>query len=89
MKKPNRYYVVYKIEDEYYPHIESAMEIFNKMDMSDCYDISVERICLINNSKLIPCRFRNTWHDPREPLRMQIENKRNGTVYNIGYGSDH
>lgn len=38
----NKYLVTYIIEGEICePVIETAIQIFNKMDMDDCYDIEI------------------------------------------------
>lgn len=88
----NKYLVIYEIEGEICePAIETATQIFDKMDLSDCYDITIKRIFLIDGSKVGECRFRGTWHDPKEPLKMVIEAMYPAPPlpYDIGYGTDH
>ena len=87
--KRNQYLVTYCMEDEYFHKIENAWEIFDRMDMADCYDISIVRIMLLDNENITECVFRGVWHDDVEHLKMQIEDKETGEVYDVGYGTDH
>lgn len=70
-------------------HIMTAAEIFRFMDMSDCFndELSMD-IWRINGvgMALTECSFRNTWHDPADPLKMAIVG---GGIKEIGYGTDH
>lgn len=85
-----KYLVIYELDDDICdPVVSTATEIFNKMDMSDCYPIHVERILMIEGKELTECRFRGTWHDPNEPLKMVIENRETEEIMDVGYGSDH
>lgn len=100
--KPNKYLVTYEIEGELCsPVIETATQIFSKMDMDDCYDI---HICALrwlqefktydemkNADSIYPnCVFHRTWHDPSDPLKMEIR-LAFGTLetLDIGYGTNH
>ena len=86
----NNYLVTYDIEGENYTHIETARTIFNKMDMSDCYDISIVSLFLIReNGRVSECVYRGTWHNGKDPLLMAIQLKRGGRVIDEGYGTDH
>ena len=91
----NKYLVIYKIDGEISePSIETASAIFSKMDMDDCYDIFVARIWLIHGINLTECRFYGTWHNPKDPLRMEIRAMIPATpeqmkAFDIGYGTDH
>lgn len=92
----NLYLVIYENCDGELmtPVIESARQIFSTMDMSDCHGITIKRMWLIDGYKLIECRFRGTWHDPKEPLKMVIEAVCPATIkqmnpFDIGYGTDH
>lgn len=92
----NKYLVIYEIDGELSePVIETGNQIFGKMDMSDCYDISIRRIWLIDGIKLTECRFYGTWHNGKEPLRMEIRAMIPATpeqmneAFDIGYGTDH
>lgn len=87
--KANQYLIIYEVEGKTDPRIQTGREIFNTMDMSDCYDIEVARLWMISGKCLTECRFRGTWHDPKENLKMQIENIITGEVYDVGYASDH
>ena len=89
-KKTNKYLVIYEMDGEIAePVIETAVKIFDKMDMDDCYDIQIMRLVLIDGIKFHYCSFFNTWHDPKDPLRMEIKNMVTNEVYDIGYGTDH
>lgn len=92
----NKYLVIYKDADGELmePVIQTARQIFNTMDMSDCHGETIKRILLLDGSKVVECRFWGTWHDPKEPLKMMIEAMIPGTPeqmqpYDIGYGTDH
>ncbi len=91
----NKYLVIYEIDGELSePSIETAFAIFSKMDMSDCYDITIRRIWLIHGINLTECRFYGTWHNWNEPLRMEIRAMIPATPeqfkpFDIGYGTDH
>ena len=92
----NKYLVIYKDNNGKLmePVIQTAMQIFSTMDMSDCHGITIDRIFLLDGSKVAECRFRGTWHDPKESLKMVIEPMIPATPeqmqpYDIGYGTDH
>ena len=91
----NKYIVIYEMDGEIWePHIETPTEIFYKMDMADCYDITIKRIWLIDGIDLIECRFYGTWHNPKEPLRMEIRAMIPATPeqtkpFDVGHGTDH
>lgn len=100
----NKYLVTYEIEGEICePKIETATEIFNKMDMDDCYDISILDLRLLQKPEnrfdvyYPACQFFGTWSckNPEtgkiDPLRMEIRKKFLDTdiVYDVGYGTDH
>ena len=69
--------------------IWTAREIFNYMDMDDCfpYDFEID-IWRINGigEQLTECSFLGTWHDPSDPLKMVIIG---GGIRETGYGTDH
>jgi len=100
----NKYLVTYEIEDHIFAVIETAREIFNKMDMADCYNIRVivlEWLCEYDcpgDYKLYgypECEFKGTWscRNPEtnriDPLRMEIRRVDTGEVLDVGYGTDH
>ena len=87
----DRYLVTYRIEGELVdPQIETARQIFEKIDMNDCYDISINRLYLLNKEKApTQCYLRGCWHNPKDPLRMEIRNLVTDEVYSFGYGTDH
>ena len=69
------------------PKVMSASEIFDMMDMADCYDIQIV-IWKFDDFGKEPkrCEFLGVWSNAKDPLRMVIvcENK----VW-VGYGTDH
>ena len=92
----NKYLVIYKDNDGELmePVIQTARQIFNTMDMSDCHGETIERMLLLDGSKVVDCEFRGTWHDPKEPLKMTIEfmyptTPEQWKPLDIGYGTDH
>lgn len=89
----NKYLVIYKDNDGELtaPVIQTAKQIFDTMDMSDCHGETIEAMWIIDGIKLAECRFRGTWHDPKEPLKMAIEAMypMPPLPYDIGYGTDH
>ena len=86
-----KYLVNYEIEGLVTePSIETATEIFEKMDMSDCYEIEITHIYLLLPGKPpVECIFRGTWYYWDDPLRMEIVDKETGDIYSVGYGTDH
>ena len=76
-------------EEEQENKIMTAAQIFNMMDMSDCwpidYTMDIWRIDGVG-FQLAECGFRGKWHDPSDPLKMVINC--NGTQ-EVGYGTDH
>ena len=69
--------------------VMTAAEIFNYMDMADCFPYDFEMdIWRINGigSQLTECAFFGTWHDPADPLKMCIVG---GGIRETGWGTDH
>ena len=86
-----KYLVIRKWEDseETSAEIMTAAEIFNYMDMDDCFPCELYMdIYRINGIGIAPteCSFRGTWHDPSDPLKMVIVG---GGISEVGYGTDH
>ena len=75
-------------EENEWSKIMTADEIFQMMDMDDCYNISID-IWKINGygEALTECHFFGTWSFAKDPLRMEIRSE-NGTEA-VGYGTDH
>ena len=73
--------------DEEWAKVMSARQIFELMDMSDCYGIQID-VWKINGwgQALTECVFYGCWHDPKDPLKMRIFGD---GVDEIGYGTDH
>lgn len=73
--------------DEEWSKVMTAPEIFNMMDMADCYGLLID-VWKINGygEALSDACFLGTWHDPSDPLKMELrwEGGRE-----IGYGTDH
>lgn len=85
-----QYLVTYEMEGKIFHSFESEREIFDRMSMDDCYDITIRNILLCEEGKLpIACEFFGTWHNGNEPLRMEICGLGNGNVYSVGYAPDH
>lgn len=96
VSKPNKYLVSYKDNDGELmePVIETARPIFNTMDMSDCSGIRIARLWHIDGINLTECVFYDTWHNPKDPLRMEIRVMCPATPeqyepLDVGYGTDH
>lgn len=90
----NKYLVIYEIDGELTePLVRTAQSIFEHMDMSDCYPISIARLWKIDETNLTECRFYGTWHNGKEPLRMEIKAMcpapEQLKPYDVGYGTDH
>ena len=70
--------------------METASEIFNKMDMDDCCPIRIAEIIVADPYDFGErCEFLWTWHDSKDPLKMVIRNYETELIYAIGYGTDH
>ena len=91
----NKYIVIYEYDGELWdPRVETAKQIFGRMDMDDCYPIVIKRLWFIRGINLTECRFFGTWHNPKEPLRMEIKAMIPSTPeqfepLDVGYGTDH
>lgn len=75
--------------DEDTSEIMTAAQIFDYMDMEDCFPEELFMdIWLIKGWGEAPveCSFLGTWHDPSDPLKMEI--RWDGGCA-IGYGTDH
>ena len=88
---PNQYLVMYHNEsfDHNSCRICTAKDIFAVLDMDDCCDpgfISIHHIK--SNGRHERCDWFGTWHNPKDPLRMEIRTTK-GKVLDIGYGADH
>ena len=89
----NKYLVIGKIEGEdMEPVIKTAPEIFDMMDLDDCYDIQIDLHKV--DTRIEHCTFLGSWccTNPYtgkiDRLRMEIRAE-NGTVLDVGYGTDH
>lgn len=94
----HKYIVVYKIEGELCdPVIKTAKEIFETMDLRDCYNIEISDLKLFKyvNGVYPNCEFYPTWccYDPEtgklDRLRMEIRNSESNEILDVGYGTDH
>ena len=69
--------------------IMTAKEIFNYMDMSDCFPseviMDIWRINFVGEA-LSEWSFRGCWHDPSDPLKMVLFGD---GMKIVGYGTDH
>ena len=85
-----RKYIVHeKCDDGMLVTIKSAREIFDMMDMADCYPIEIELWELTEFGEApVHRRFRGTWHNLKDPLLMAITDD-DGNVLATGHGSDH
>ena len=70
--------------------IMSAMEIFDMMDMSDCFDIDIDIYEFGETFGDAPMHrlFRGHWSHFDDPLRMEITDEE-GNVLAVGHGTDH
>ena len=89
-----KFLVVYEYdidEGEGSPVIETSNQIFNKMDMDDCYPIRVKYLYWLKEKpfELIPCEFYGTWHKFKDPLLMEIVRSDTGETVVCGHGTDH
>ena len=87
--KENKYFVIYDIEGETVPKTETAREIFSRMEFDDCYDISIKGLWLVKEETIIPAKFCNVWHNPKDPLCVKIKDLKTDEVYDVGYQPEH
>ena len=84
-----RFLVVGDMGGEEFTKLMDAGEIFDMMDMSDCYpdgiDIDVWYIKGWGEAP-VECSFLGKWHDGRDPQRMVIVGD---GVREVGYGTEH
>lgn len=85
-----KFAVLYYIEGKWWATVEDEYGVFNRMAMDDCYDIEITDIRMIDEEEFCePCEFYGTWHDLYDPLRMEIQRKRDGKVIAARYAPDH
>lgn len=91
----NKYLVIYECDGELWnPRVETADQIFGRMDLADIYNLSIKAIHLIDGVFTTRCVFYGTWHNGKDPLRMEIKimcpmTNEQRKPLDIGYGSDH
>lgn len=75
-------------EDTEWSKIMTAAEIFDLMDMSDCYQVDID-IWKINGygEALTECGFIGKWMFKGDPQRMEIR-AMDGAI-EVGYGTEH
>lgn len=75
-------------EGEEWSKIMTAREIFEHMNMSDCYDIKMD-IWKINGygEALTECGFMGKWMFKGDPQRMEIRSDEG--IEAVGYGTEH
>lgn len=82
-----KYLVNELVDGEEYSKIMTPAEIFNMMDMEDCYDIKID-LWKINGygEALTPCQFFGKW-TCGDPQRMEIRSA--SGIESVGYGTEH
>lgn len=86
----NRYLVYFSFDNEpNEPVIISSYDLFDRMDLDDCYPIRIEALYFIGEREPEPCTFHGSWHDFNDPLKMTITKDSTGETLDVGYGSDH
>lgn len=92
MENKRQYLVYLKDEECAWAEFLSAYDLFNKMNWSDCSGIRVTGLWLADPEDPakgpVPCIFNGKWHNSEFPLKMTIV-KKDGTVLDEGYGTDH
>ena len=76
-------------EGEEWSKIMTAAEIFDMMDMEDCYEVHID-IWKINGygEALTECCFLGKWcFGPKDPQRMEIRS--DDGIEEVGYGTEH
>lgn len=93
--KDNRYLYITKWEDcgkvEEYADVVKAEQIFRDLDMEDCYPGLFSREAYLlkgYNKRPERVQLLGTWHDPKDPLKMEIISSR-GKVLDVAWGNDH
>ena len=94
--KENKYLIIYSYGDEMgEPKITTGREIFDKMGMSDCYPINIEKILHVDGKEIHECEFHGTWcctdreTGQTDPLRMEIRRMADGILLDSGYAPNH
>lgn len=65
----------------------TADDVFNFMDMDDCHNAFIDQIYRLDDYPR-KCKFYGTWHNPKDPLRMEIRTDYD-KLLEVGYGTDH
>ena len=94
--KVNKYLVIYSYDDEIgEPEITTGREIFQTMEMDDCYPVHIEKLLLIDGKEIHECKFYDTWcctdreTGKIDPLRMEIRRMADGILLDSGYAPEH
>ena len=75
-------------DGEEWSEIMTADAIFSMMDMDDCVDIAIDVWKIRGYGEApVPCSFLGTWHNLKDPLRMEIRSE--DRIEAVGYGTDH
>lgn len=82
-----KYLVIADVEGERCPSLNTAAQIINLVDMSDCYEISF-RVYDLSTGEPVELQIHGCWHDPKHPLYIKATDAA-GNVVLDGHGTDH
>lgn len=87
-EETNLYLVQQLIDDEESCSIMTAGQIFDMMDLEDCYDIRIDLFRIRGYSETPEeCQFHGKWSDLRDPQKMWISC--GGKILDKGWGREH
>ena len=77
-------------EDSYpLPVVRTKARIISNISMFDCSPYSMYRVYAIKeNGDLVPLKIYGTWHNPKDPLYIKLEDPEGNIVFD-GHGTDH
>ena len=85
--KENKFLVVGLVEDSEFSEIMTAHQIFEMMEMEDCYEIHIDIWHIRGYGEALEsCSFHGKWHDHKDPLRMVIVGD---GIREVGYAEEH
>lgn len=68
--------------------LHTASEIIRRIDFTDCSGEQLQVYDVSKFGRVKPLVIHGTWHDPKEPLKIKVTDKRGKIVFS-GYGVDH
>ena len=84
------YFVQIRTSDgELFNCIKTEKEIIERIDMIDCSGEQIKIYQVDKFGKIEPLKILGCWHNPKNPLLIEIVDDKEENVIFSGYGTDH